>query len=306
MLAGTVYHIPTTGDLLVRLAPGQKPAAWDGRPVEIVAPGRAANDSGTDWGKLLRAKGVIAALGGREAYLAWIGRQPCAVGEGCAGEMTHSRSGAWPLPLCWHHECEEAMRNLQHDVARADYIQAWARYQLRQQMDVEAGALAALLARQGLELPPEVRQAAAPDTRPPDSRDTGMGLRETDARFTNGPAPAELLKKALVTLVVDDEAPAQYMGRPKMMTWECAAYTRWVKRQSCVCCGAQADDPHHVIGALGGAMGAKTHDLFVIPLCRQHHDELHHDVRLWEKAHGPQLYHVIKTINTALGLGVIE
>lgn len=38
-----------------------------------------------------------------------------------------------------------------------------------------------------------------------------------------------------------------------------------------------ADDPHHLIGHGQGGMGTKAHDLFVLPLCRKHHDKLHAD-----------------------------
>ncbi|MDK2548025.1 DUF968 domain-containing protein, partial [Escherichia coli] len=38
-------------------------------------------------------------------------------------------------------------------------------------------------------------------------------------------------------------------------------------------------DPHHLIGHGQGGMGTKAHDLFVLPLCRKHHDELHVDIR---------------------------
>ena len=40
-------------------------------------------------------------------------------------------------------------------------------------------------------------------------------------------------------------------------------------------CGNQADDPHHIIGHGLGGMGTKADDLFVIPLCRKCHNELH-------------------------------
>ncbi len=36
-------------------------------------------------------------------------------------------------------------------------------------------------------------------------------------------------------------------------------------------------------------MGTKAHDLFVLPLCRAHHDELHADTVAFEEKHGSQL-----------------
>ncbi len=42
-------------------------------------------------------------------------------------------------------------------------------------------------------------------------------------------------------------------------------------------------------GMVWGGMGTKAHDLFTIPLCRIHHDELHRDPKQWEVTHGNQL-----------------
>ncbi|WP_433961879.1 DUF968 domain-containing protein, partial [Escherichia coli] len=50
-------------------------------------------------------------------------------------------------------------------------------------------------------------------------------------------------------------------------------YTRWVKTQPCACCGKPADDPHHLIGHGQGGMGTKSHDIFTLPLCREHHND---------------------------------
>ncbi|MGC9770931.1 hypothetical protein P4I21_26935, partial [Escherichia coli] len=47
-------------------------------------------------------------------------------------------------------------------------------------------------------------------------------------------------------------------------------------------CGNQADDPHHIIGHGLGGMGTKADDLFVIPLCRKCHNELHAGVKDFE------------------------
>ena len=87
----------------------------------------------------------------------------------------------------------------------------------------------------------------------------------------------EKVKKVL-TLRIDPESPESFMLRPKRRRWENEKYTRWVKAQPCACCGMQADDPHHLIGHGQGGMGTKAHDLWVLPLCRKHHDELHADI----------------------------
>ncbi|MEQ5350179.1 DUF968 domain-containing protein, partial [Proteus genomosp. 6] len=70
----------------------------------------------------------------------------------------------------------------------------------------------------------------------------------------------------------------------------------------CCVCGQQADDPHHIIGHGMGGMGTKAHDLFTIPLCRTHHDELHRDPKQWEATYGNQLELLFSFLNRSLGM----
>jgi hypothetical protein len=93
---------------------------------------------------------------------------------------------------------------------------------------------------------------------------------------------------------------AGYVGRI-----EDRGYMNWVKRQPCCVCGAPADDPHHIHGRGFKGMGTKVPDYWTIPLCRAHHDELHHNVGLWEDAHGSQFEWVAMTLLQALYEGVL-
>ena len=95
------------------------------------------------------------------------------------------------------------------------------------------------------------------------------------------------------------------MLRPKRRRWEKEKYTRWVKTQQCMCCNNPADDSHHLIGHGQGGMGTKAHDLFVIPLCRRHHDELHADPVAFEAKHGDQLVLLFRFLDRALAIGVL-
>jgi hypothetical protein len=52
-------------------------------------------------------------------------------------------------------------------------------------------------------------------------------------------------------------------------------------------------------------MGTKAHDLFVIPLCRAHHDELHADPVAFEAKHGDQLELLFRFLDRALEIGVL-
>lgn len=111
--------------------------------------------------------------------------------------------------------------------------------------------------------------------------------------------------KPVVSFAVDPESPESFMKRPKRRRWINDKYTRWVKAQPCACCGKPADDPHHLIGHGQGGMGTKAHDLFVLPLCRKHHDELHADIVAFEENYGSQLELIFRFIDRALAIGVI-
>ncbi|AKF20181.1 DUF968 domain-containing protein [Escherichia coli] len=115
-----------------------------------------------------------------------------------------------------------------------------------------------------------------------------------------------LQEKTLVSIAVDPESPAQYLQRQKPRREEMPVYTRWVKTQKCMTCGNQADDPHHIIGHGLGGMGTKADDLFVIPLCRKCHSELHAGVKDFEEKHGSQLLLLIRFLMHARNSGVLK
>jgi hypothetical protein len=53
------------------------------------------------------------------------------------------------------------------------------------------------------------------------------------------------------------------------------AHLKVVASQSCLVCGRQPSDPHHLRFAQPRALGAKVSDEFTVPLCRGHHRQLH-------------------------------
>lgn len=50
----------------------------------------------------------------------------------------------------------------------------------------------------------------------------------------------------------------------------------------------------------------KAHDLFVLPLCRRHHDELHRDTVAFEEKYGSQLELIFRFLDRALAIGVLS
>jgi hypothetical protein len=63
-------------------------------------------------------------------------------------------------------------------------------------------------------------------------------------------------------------------------------HVRFVAQQTCVVCGRQPCDAHHLRFAQNHALGRKVSDEFTVPLCRGHHRELHRhgdEAGWWEK-----------------------
>lgn len=112
-------------------------------------------------------------------------------------------------------------------------------------------------------------------------------------------------EKPVTRITVDPEPPASLFARPKRIRWQSPDYLSWVKSQPCSCCGASADDPHHLIGHGQGGMGTKAHDSFTIPLCRAHHTELHNDPVGFERKYGSQLEMLKNVLDRAFALGVL-
>jgi DNA recombination protein Rad52 len=52
-------------------------------------------------------------------------------------------------------------------------------------------------------------------------------------------------------------------------------HLRFVASQPCLICGHQPSDPHHLRFAQPRALGLKVSDEFTVPLCRNHHQQLH-------------------------------
>ena len=79
---------------------------------------------------------------------------------------------------------------------------------------------------------------------------------------------------------------------------------RWVNTLTCSVCGGYSEN-HHIKGhGQGGSLRAS--DLFTMPLCRDHHSELHRGVMTWEGKHGLQWAYVGQTLAKALRLGKID
>lgn len=228
-----------------------------------------------------------------------------------AENMTTMRHAPGAIRLCWH--CDNLLRNQQSSALEAISLANCAAYILtavRRELGFDdthaltlpelcwwlarnglADAIPETAARQILRLPKPVIQSVT---------------RESDLVPTRGPSEiVQETAKKILALRIDPETPESFMLRPKRRRWENPTYTRWVKAQRCACCNNPADDPHHVIGHGQGGMGTKAHDLFVLPLCRAHHDELHRDPVAFEAKYGSQLTLLFRFLDHALAIGVL-
>jgi hypothetical protein len=64
-------------------------------------------------------------------------------------------------------------------------------------------------------------------------------------------------------------------------------HLRFVALQPCLLCGRSPSDPHHLRFAQPRAMGRKSSDEFVVPLCRTHHRQNHQvgdEVSFWKQS----------------------
>lgn len=234
--------------------------------------------------------------------------------------------------LCWH--CENLLREQTTDtltaLARRNVIDwvidiALLNLQLGHERElslaelcwwaVYAGAADAItetMAQRGLGLPDEpflsvYKESDIRPTLPATSilqqKLPAAGTARQCRRNENGLARQDQPK--VLALTADPESPESFMLRPKRRRWVSKTYTDWVKHQPCECCRRPADDPHHVIGHGMGGTATKAHDLFVFPLCRECHDELHADVNAFEEKNGSQLQLLFRFLDRAIAIGVI-
>ncbi|WP_086869633.1 DUF968 domain-containing protein [Kosakonia pseudosacchari] len=226
--------------------------------------------------------------------------------------MTTMRHAPGAIRLCWH--CDNILREHSTEqlagIARANcaaYILTTARRELGfdDSHSLTLPEFCWWLARNGLAdvLPEEAARQVLLMPKPVIKSVT----RELDL-IPGMPQAREIVEevaKQVLALRIDTETPESFMLRPKRRRWENEKYTRWVKAQQCMCCNNPADDPHHLIGHGNGGMGTKAHDLFVIPLCRAHHDALHADTVAFEEKYGSQLVLLFRFLDRALSIGVL-
>lgn len=62
---------------------------------------------------------------------------------------------------------------------------------------------------------------------------------------------------------------------PKRQPIRDPGHLKFITTLPCLICDQEPSDPHHLKALTDGGMGIKPSDSFAVPLCRQHHSELH-------------------------------
>lgn len=332
----TPYFQTEVGIVFYRVPKDVSPAAFGERTLLQPAPadlmtvksGKVANFSENstickELAAFAKSENVRAALNKRDRYsnefpymrfVKSIQICQCRDGKYCHTEkvLVENKNGA--VNLCWHHDKmrmdgEIATKKLEElaDENWERFIAQQVRITLRKKKStaIEFADLVFFASIKGLlnELDDNALQGFLgypPLNNSGVSKESNIGFDDVPSARVTLRGVAEALK-----LKVEPEPLASFMAKPKLQRFEWRKWLQFVKSQPCMCCGKQADDPHHIIG-YGSKMGSKQHDLFVIPLCRIHHDELHRNVGKFEQDYGSQLELLIKFLDRALGLGALE
>lgn len=243
-------------------------------------------------------------------------------GEYCHHELVNEKVGHSAIRVCWHHDkdlvIDEKIKGIAERNLKSFLIESiitelklgldhqlslqelgwWA--VINKLYDIIPENMARLLHNRSVETIQSVYKES--ELIASDDRSGPRLSIESEKAYQH----IQALTKPIKKINVDAESPESFMLRPKLKRWECEKYTQWVKTQPCVCCGKQADDPHHIIGYGQGKMGSKAHDIFTLPLCRFHHNELHADVEEWENKYGSQILLLIHFLDKVFGMKVIN
>jgi Rad52/22 family double-strand break repair protein len=110
----------------------------------------------------------------------------------------------------------------------------------------------------------------------------GKSARET-SKDTPTAEPAPMTTAEPQPSGAPEQAAANGHGIDKSLLKFAAArrnrdktHLRFVASQPCLLCERQPSDPHHLRFAQPRGLGMKVSDEFTVPLCREHHRQLHH------------------------------
>ena len=95
------------------------------------------------------------------------------------------------------------------------------------------------------------------------------------------------------------------MDLSKHKRWESKEYLKFVQTLPCSDCRSEENVvAHHLKGRMSpycGGMGYKASDIFTMPLCPEHHREMHDTTHLIDH----QMYFILQTLDRAVSQGVL-
>jgi hypothetical protein len=113
--------------------------------------------------------------------------------------------------------------------------------------------------------------------------------QEREALDANSQPASDQLEQAGIELrIAKIDKSLLAFGEPRRRRDK--AHLRFVASQPCLICEQTPSDPHHLRFAQPRALGRKTSDEFVVPLCRSHHRQNHQtgDELSWWRATGAE------------------
>jgi len=95
---------------------------------------------------------------------------------------------------------------------------------------------------------------------------TPQALEKTNVARTADPVAQRIIDKSALAI-----------SEPKRI--RCKEHLRYVASQPCVICGRSPSHAHHVRYAQRRGLGIKVSDVFTVPLCATHHQQLHNTTK---------------------------